>query len=443
MQNYVTGNKANNNQEGVWPDDTADKFDNPRFEYLSEFLARKQGKKTGIVTTADVFDATPASMAIHTQDRGAGTGIADQFLDDSSSTGLSVLMGGGRKWFLAAGQPGSARADKSDYVLPTDIVSGWGSATGALDSARDLIGDFQTAGWSYAATKSDLDAAGTPEKLLGLFAFSNRNFALDKIDGRRGNPAVVKDYGFEDQPMLDEMTTKAIDVLDKNSPNGFVLMVEAASIDKQAHNMDSERMMLDTIEFDHAIQVAKDFAEKNGDTLVIVTADHECAGAVVIGSSKVADKDLQAKLPTTTSMRDEVVGNYDDAAFPAYKIAADGYPETTNVDKRILIGYGANADRYEDWRTNARPINDSQQPNNAVEPLSTYPKINTYDSNVARPERDKETGYFITGQVAGTSAVHTGGDIPLSAYGVHSSLFTGTIDNTDVFFKIMSAVGRK
>ncbi|TSA38873.1 MAG: alkaline phosphatase, partial [Methylococcaceae bacterium] len=261
--------------------------------------------------------------------------------------------------------------------------------------------------------------------------------------GRRGNPAVVKDYGFEDQPMLDEMTTKAIDVLDKNSPNGFVLMVEGASIDKQAHNMDSERMMLDTIEFDHAIQVAKDFAEKNGDTLVIVTADHECAGAVVIGASKVSDADLQAKLPTPESIRDTVVGNYDDAAFPAYTIAADGYPETTNVDKRILIGYGANADRYEDWRTNARPINDSQQPNNAVEPLSTYPKINVYDTNAARPERDKETGYFITGQVAGTSAVHTGGDIPLSAYGVHSSLFTGTIDNTDVFFKIMSAVGRK
>jgi alkaline phosphatase len=443
MQNYVTGNKANNNQEGVWPDDTTDKFDNPRFEYLSEFLARKQGKKTGIVTTADVFDATPASMAIHTQDRGAGTGIADQFLDDSSSTGLSVLMGGGRKWFLPAGQPGSKRVDTSDYVLPTDIVAGWGSAPGVLDSTRDLIGDFKTAGWSYAATKSDLDAAGTPEKLLGLFAFSNMNVALDKIDGRRGNSAVVKDYGFEDQPMLDEMTSKAIDVLDKNSPNGFVLMVEGASIDKQAHNMDSERMMLDTIEFDHAIQVAKDFAEKNGDTLVIVTADHECAGAVVIGASKVSDADLQAKLPTPQSIRDTVVGNYEDAAFPAYTIAADGYPDTTNVDKRILIGYGANADRYEDWRTNARPINDSQQPNNAVEPLSTYPKMNVYDTNAARPERDKETGYFITGQVAGTSAAHTGGDIPLSAYGVHSSLFTGTIDNTDVFFKIMSAVGRK
>jgi alkaline phosphatase len=100
MQSYVTGNKANNNQEGVFPDDTTANFDNPRVEYLSEFLARAQGKKLGIVTTADVFDATPASMAVHTQNRGAGTGIVDQFFDDRANTGLTVLMGGGRKWFL-------------------------------------------------------------------------------------------------------------------------------------------------------------------------------------------------------------------------------------------------------------------------------------------------------------------------------------------------------
>lgn len=454
MQNYVTGNKANNNQEGVWPDDTLDKFDNPRFEYLSEYLARQQGKKTGIVTTADVFDATPASMAVHTQDRGAGTGIVDQFLDDSGKTNLTVLMGGGRKWFLPAGTTGSARADSSDYVLPSDVIAGWGSAPGKLDSTRDLIADFQTAGWSYASDKTTLDAAGTPSKLLGLFAYSNMNVALDKIDGRRGAPAVVNDYGFTDQPMLDEMASKALNVLDANSPDGFVLLIEGASIDKQAHNMDSERMMLDTIEFDRAAKVAKDYATTHADTLVLVTADHECAGAVIIGASTVTDADLQTKTPTAESMRDKVVGNYDLASFPKYTIAADGYPVTTNIDKRLLIGYGANADRYEDWRTNAQPINDSQQPLNKSLPLTGYPRINTYDTNLsatntipgindARPIRDQATGYFITGQVTGSSAVHTGGDIPLSAFGLKSNLFAGTLDNTDIFFAIMNAVGRK
>jgi len=453
MQNYVTGNKSANNQEGVWPDDTTAKFDNPRFEYLSEYLARQQGKKLGIVTTADVFDATPASMAIHTQDRGAGTGIVDQYLDDAAHTGLTVLMGGGRKWFLPDGTPGSARSNSSDYILPGDIIAGWGVAGGALDNTRDLISDFETAGWTYASDKADMDSAVTPDKLLGLFSYSNMNVALDKIDGRRGNPAVVNDYGFTDQPMLDEMTTKALDVLDDNNPNGFVLMVEAASIDKQAHNMDTERMILDTIEFDHAIKVAKDYATANPDTLVLVTADHECAGAVIIGASKVSDADLLAKANTVASMRDSVVGTYEAAGFPKYTIDVDGYPTTTDVDKRLLIGYGANADRYENWRTNAQPIHDSQQPLDKIPPLADYPRVNLYDTNVTstnpapgindlRPIRDEATGYFITGQVTGSSAVHTGGDIPLSAYGRRAKLFGGTIDNTDVFFSVMKAVGR-
>lgn len=95
MSAYVLGNKNNNNEEGVFPDDTIDPFDNPRIEYLSEYLSRTQGKALGLVTTADVFDATPAANAVHTSSRGAGTGIVDQYLDDRKLTGLSVLMGGG------------------------------------------------------------------------------------------------------------------------------------------------------------------------------------------------------------------------------------------------------------------------------------------------------------------------------------------------------------
>ncbi|TAK97380.1 MAG: alkaline phosphatase, partial [Aquabacterium sp.] len=214
MSNYVSGNKAQNNQEGVFPDDTQDAFDNPRFEYLSEFLHRTKGSSLGVVTTADVFDATPAANAVHTSNRGNGTGIVDQFLDDANLTGLKVLMGGGRKWFLpsnltqSAGtdatartfdvQPsglgstanGSARKAASDYVLPADIVAGWNAAPGALDANRDLIAGFQSAGFTYAPDNTALQAAGTPDKLLGLFSLSNMNVALDKINGRRGTSTI-------------------------------------------------------------------------------------------------------------------------------------------------------------------------------------------------------------------------------------------------------------
>lgn len=441
MANYVNGNKANNNQEGVFPDDTADAFDNPRVEYLSEYLHRIQGKSLGIVTTADVFDATPAANAVHTANRGNGTGIVDQYLDDRGLTGLTVLMGGGRKWFLAnptavpQGANGSARKASSDYVLPGDIVAGWGAAPGAKDVGRDVIADFQTAGFSYAADKSGMDAAGVPDKLLGLFAYSNMNVALDKIGKRRGTSTVVDDYGFPDQPMLDEMTDKALQVLAKN-PKGFVAMIEGASIDKQAHLMDSDRWIEETMEFDRAVQVAKDFATQHPDTLVIVTADHECAGATIIGASTKSNADLQGLLGngTTAGQRDAVVGTYDAAKFPNYTISADGYPVTTDIDHKMLIGYGANADRYETWVANEQPTQDSQQPFVGTAPLNTYP---------ANPSvRNSATGFLVTGQIGGDQAAHSASDIPLSAYGRGASFFTGVMDNTDVFFKMgQAAIG--
>ena len=446
MSNYVTGNKAANNMEGVFPDDTVDAFDNPRTEYLSEYLHRTQGKALGIVTTADVYDATPASMGAHTSNRGYGSGIVDQFLDDRKLTGLTVLMGGGRKWFLpntdamkpngapvAQALNGSQRDGRTDYVLPPDIVAGWGAAAGALDPARDLITDFQTAGFAYAPDKAGLTAAASADKLLGLFAFSNMNVAFDKIGKRRGNSTVVDDYGFPDQPMLDEMADAALKVLAKNK-KGFVLLLEGASIDKQAHLMDTDRWLLEVIEFDRAVQVAKDFAAKNPDTLVIVTADHECAGAAIIGASTKPVSALQqaTQTPGVEAQRNGVVGTYQASKFPKYVMAADGYPQSTDIDYKMLIGYGANSDRYETWLANATPTQDSQQPFVGKPPLSTMP---------ASPlQRNAATGFLVTGQVPGGSAVHTATDVPLSAMGRGAKAFTGVMDNTGVFFKIGQAV---
>ena len=446
MSSYVSGNKNQNSQEGVFPDDTTDAFDNPRIEYLSEYLHRTQGKNLGIVTTADVFDATPAANAVHTANRGNGTGIVDQYLDDRKLTGLTVLMGGGRKWFLAKNAAvgpanplvtgnGSARAVGSDYVLPADLVAGWGAAAGAKDANRDLLGDFVSAGYSYVADKTALDAAGTPDKLLGLFSYSNMNVAFDKINKRRGASSIVDDFGFPDQPMLDEMADAAIKVLNKNNSNGFYLMIEGASIDKQAHLMDTDRWIEEVLEFDRAVKVAQEFAAANADTLVIVTADHETGGAAIIGAAL-------GNAPTQAT-----VGTYDSAKFPHYVISADGYPAGTDIDGKMLIGYGANADRYETWQSNAQPSQDSQQPFVGVSPLNSFtcgananPGTQCSSAANAGPVRNAGTGYLVTGQVSGDQAVHTATDIPLSAYGRAASLFSGVMDNTDVFFKIGQAV---
>lgn len=442
---YSGGNKTNNNQEGVFPDDTNARFDNPRIELIGEYLARTGGKSLGIVTTADVFDATPAAFGAHTQDRGAGTGICDGYLDEQTvKSNLRVLLGGGRKWFLPNTTPGSARAAANDALLPAELATAWGVSAGAVDPGRNLLGDFQSAGFAYAPDKSTLlSISSSTTKLLGLFALSNMNVAKDKLDGRRGvipsgaAQSVVADYGFPDQPLLEEMTSAALTVLSKNA-NGFVLMVEGASIDKQAHNMDSDRWLIETIEFDKAIGVAKQFARNNPDTLVIVTADHECAGVNIIGASVVTAESLAARATGNpdqatgvAKLRDQVVGVYEAAGFPMYSLAPDGYPVSTDVDFKMLIGYAANSDRFEDWLTNPRPLRDSQQPFNGIAPLSTYPN--------GPVNRDTAGNFFITGQVPGSSAVHTGSDIPLTASGRGASLFKGVIDNTDVFFLALQA----
>ncbi len=455
---YSTGNKGNNNQLSVFPDDTTANFDNPRIETIGEYLARTGGKSLGIITTADVFDATPAAFGPHSQARSAGQGICDQYLDEIVPyANLKVLMGGGRKWFLPNTTVGSARSTSSsnDGALPAELATAWSRPVGSIDAGRDLLADFQTAGFTYAPDRTALNGiSNSTDKLLGLFTFSNMNVAKDKIDGRRnvsnatlGAP-VVSAYGFPDQPMLDEMTDKALQVLSKNL-NGFVLMIEGASIDKQAHNMDTERSIQDVIEFDNAVEKCRQFQIANPDTLVIITADHECGGMSVIGGSTVNNSTLitrstagagtvtisgTAMTVSTNLASRNAVGTYENAGFPQYPLSGDGYPISTDPDFKMIIGYAANADRNEDWLTNPLPLRDSQQPTTST----SYGAIVSLLPNLPI-NRDTTGGTFITGQVPDTTAVHTANDIPLSALGRGSVLFTGYMDNTDVFFKIMQA----
>jgi alkaline phosphatase len=425
---YSTGNKANNGQEGVFPDDTTDKWDNPRIEHMGNYLARTQDKWLGIITTADVEDATPAAFAVSAQDRGAGTGICDMYLDEAAANhNLHVLMGGGRKWFLPSTTGGSARVNSStasgaDYVVPTDIQAGWSVPAGAVDPNRDLIADFQTAGFYYAPNLAGLSSmTGSETKLLGLFNSGHMDVSMDKIAYRRTSTAAAGSLisTFPDQPLLEEMTDKALSVLSKNA-NGFVMMIEAASVDKQAHNMDTERWVHDAIELDRAVARCIAFQVSNPDTLIIVTADHECAGINIIGGSLVTNSSLVTRAASgggAAQLRTPVVGTYDNAKFPAYTNAADGYPTTMDVDYRMLIGYAGNSDRYEDWLTN---------PTYNQDPIA----------------RDTAGNFLVTGQQPGAgvqSAVHTASDIPLSAGGRGAAAFTGVFDNTEAFFKAMQA----
>jgi alkaline phosphatase len=474
MACYASGSHANNGQEGVYPAHMTSPFYFPRVEYMAEYLHRVKGTSLGLVTTADVEDATPAANAVHTGDRNQGTGICDQYLDESDwqgtgrfGTGLAVLLGGGRNWFKAAtGEQYSRRTAASDYeALPADLVAAWGlpaAAAGAKDPDRDLVGDFVNQAkftyvdnWSGAAPgsaatslKNVMSGHKVPDRLLGLFGWGNMNVAVDKVSARRGGSAdVVNAYHAPDQPMLDEMADAAFRVLSKNR-NGFVLMIEGAHIDKQSHLMDTERAIGDTLEFDRAVKVARDWADRLGDTVVVVLADHECSGFSLPGAlanvQSATNPDNVGGAEALKTQADlsptKVVGTYESAGFPRYDILADGYPASYDIDKKLLVGYGASADRKETWLSKAVPVVDSLLPAAVKSELATagYPAS----------AQARSAGILIGGQAqSGTSsannqAVHTAADIPVSAYSSGSDAwkrFVGVQRNTDVFFKLMKA----
>ncbi len=109
--NYSTGNKTNNGMEGVFPDNTTAEDDNPRIEDLSEWLTRNFGKVTGVVSDAFITDATPAAFLAHTQNRGNGTMIASQYIDNAAQF-ESQGAPGRRVVSLHSAEPGGLAPDR-------------------------------------------------------------------------------------------------------------------------------------------------------------------------------------------------------------------------------------------------------------------------------------------------------------------------------------------
>src|SRR5262249_29902064 len=142
----------------------------------------------------------------------------------------------------------------------------------------DYVAKFRDAGYRVVSTEAEMQAAAqdsSTARLLGLFHLGNMDGVLDRRFLRKGT--VDK---FPEHPDLVDMVRTALTVLSRH-PGGFVLMVESGLIDKYSHPLDWERAVMDTIMLDRAVQVAKDFAARQNDTLVLVTADHSHGLALV------------------------------------------------------------------------------------------------------------------------------------------------------------------
>ncbi|HEB28596.1 MAG TPA: alkaline phosphatase [Porticoccus sp.] len=262
--------------------------------------AQKKGYRTGLVSTASLTDATPAAFAAHTSHRscqstnnmaginpiqaktqqcvldlkvhGGSGSIAEQL----ATANIDVLLGGGMALF---DQPVEGGARNLPSILDM-----------ALDHGHLMVKN------AAELNTEKLQAASQTSRLLGLFAPVHlpvewqgeqlRRAELITIDNK-GKAIFPTPFGCEKNPhhngtpTLAKMTARALQVLSQNNNQGFFLMVEGASIDKQAHIRNPCGQIGELRAFDQAVTIGRQFAQQYPNTLIIVTADHGQAGQIV------------------------------------------------------------------------------------------------------------------------------------------------------------------
>lgn len=231
------GVRINNGAVNVNPDGTHNK------PILQKFKAA--GKSVGCVTTVEITHATPSGFSLSSEKRSDMPLFAEMHLE----LGFDVLMGGGYEYFAA-----DRRADKVD-----------------------LFQKFREKGYRVAQTRDDLLSLGEKDNgsILGIFSAGALPYALDRENDRELLKAT---------PSLAEMTDSAIRHLSKN-PKGFVMQVEGGKVDWGAHANDIGATLYDQLAFDEAVEKAIAFAERDGETLVIITTDHGNANPALFTST--------------------------------------------------------------------------------------------------------------------------------------------------------------
>ncbi|MFD2540884.1 alkaline phosphatase [Lacinutrix gracilariae] len=204
---------------------------------------KKAGKKAGCVTSVPITHATPAGFCVNSTSRNAQENIAEYYLEHK----FDVMMGGGDDYFSS-----DKRKDK-----------------------KDMYQAFSSKGYQVVSTKEDMFSAVNNKPILGVFDDNALPYAID----RKHSKELVQKI-----PTLADMTKKAIAAM-KDHDKGFVLQVEAGKVDWAAHGNDIAGLLHDQIDHDEAIQVTMDFAEEDGETLVIITTDHGNANPGVIYGS--------------------------------------------------------------------------------------------------------------------------------------------------------------
>ncbi|MEP0355660.1 MAG: alkaline phosphatase [Paraglaciecola sp.] len=318
-------------------------------------LAKKQGRKTGVAVTSQINHATPAGFSSHNESRQNYDAIADSYFDDKIDDHfvLDVMLGGGWKYFI--------RED------------------------RNLVEQFQKAGYQYVDNYEQLSIVKPNVPLLGLFADVGLPWALDS-EGKQRLPALAK---------------AAIKQLENEK--GFFLLVEGSQVDWAGHANDVAAAMAEMHDLALTLEWLEDYVQSHDNTLMVITADHS-TGGLTIGANRIYNwepsvlKDLKASPEEIAKM---LVSAKDRARLASSFL---GFELTSEEEKQLA----------------------------------------NLESDNARVFHQAITRILDNHSITGwTTGGHTGVDVPVMAIGTGSERFRGYLDNTQIAENIFDLLKAK
>ncbi|KAF9906878.1 hypothetical protein EC991_000242 [Linnemannia zychae] len=419
---YNTGHKSSAGALGVYPDSSASPFDDPKQELIAELLRRRNKKNggkggVGIVSTAEVQDATPAAVYSHTRNRDEKATIVDQMIHGAKPVVADVILGGGGNYFHS--KKGGKSLNGTDYY-----------AAYAKERGYKVVND-----------RTSLLKYKGKDPLLGIFHSGNMDVWLDRNVYKENLKKSASDptgTGLPalNQPNLDEMVLKGLEVLDKRyRKEGWFMMAEAASVDKMMHPLDYDRALADLLELDNTIGKTKEWLKRNKldkDTLILVTADH-AHSFDVYGS--VDTQYFNSFSDSEELEKKNSIGTYENSGWPSYFDSnGDGFPDNWDVRYTLAAGTAAFPTHREDFQIN---INGTRQP--AIASTTSHHHYKVYEADPKdAPHGINKLSTMSTNEAVG---VHSLQDVPVFASGPGSHLFAGIQDNTEIFHKIADVLG--
>jgi len=345
--------------------------------------ARLAGKATGLVVTCEVMHATPAAFACHDPSRKNYDNLSEQEVYN----GLDVVFGGGKMFFTK-----ETRADK-----------------------EDLIGQLGDMDYDVITTLEELRQLKTP-RVFGLFSPDYPDGISYDIDRDK-----------EKEPSLADMTSKAIELLEKD-PDGFFLVVEGSKIDWAAHANDPVGLISEIAAFDRAVKVAVDFALANKNTVILIMSDHG-NGGITLGASttdKTYDTTVLDDYLKFLKKENIVTGTgLEKILLPIYrqvevKFALSNIIKYDGINKEFETEIRNKIEEY-------YGIKDlTQEEIDSIKFTLAYKANNGKLNAVIGPIISKRSN------LGWTTKGHTGEEVVLYAYSPNDDRPTGVLENTDI-----------